>query len=468
VAAAATPPDAAGQPVAFGAAAFHGAPGPNLKAPIVAMAATPDGGGYWLVASDGGIFNYGDAGFYGSTGADHLAQPIVGMASTADGKGYWLVASDGGIFGFGDAHFYGSTGGVHLAQPIVGMAATPDSRGYWLVASDGGIFNYGDARFHGSTGNVRLARPVVGMATAPSGAGYWLVASDGGIFGFGAAPFYGSTGSTPLTAPVVAMAATPDGKGYWLAAADGGVFSFGDARFHGSMGGQTLANPVSGMAADRAGPGYWLLPTVPVASAAVVVAPLQAGDTGPAVVALQNRLNALGYWVGAADGQYGDATIQAVYALQKAAGLQPDGQAGPATDAALQSGVRPRPQSTSGYVVEVDLSRDLIMFVDNGHVLYTLNTSTGGGYTYTQDGQTNVAVTPQGHFQIFRAVDGTVTDSLGTLYRPRFFYQGYAIHGDSYVPPYPVSHGCARVSNEAINWIWADNLLPFGAAVWVY
>ena len=47
--------------------------------------------------------------------------PIVGMAATADGKGYWLVASDGGIFSFGDAGFYGSTGGLHLAQPIVEM-----------------------------------------------------------------------------------------------------------------------------------------------------------------------------------------------------------------------------------------------------------------------------------------------------------------------------------------------------------
>ena len=90
------------------------------------MAATPDGGGYWLVASDGGIFSYGDAQFYGSTGSIHLNKPIVGMAPTPDGGGYWLVASDGGIFAYGDAQFYGSTGSIHLAQPIVGMAAMPD------------------------------------------------------------------------------------------------------------------------------------------------------------------------------------------------------------------------------------------------------------------------------------------------------------------------------------------------------
>ncbi len=121
-----------------------------LNRPVVGVAATPDGGGYWLVASDGGIFNYGDAGFYGSTGAIHLNEPVVGMAATPDGKGYWLAASDGGIFTYGDAGFYGSTGGIHLDEPVVGMTATPDGKGYWLAASDGGVFNYGATAFYGS------------------------------------------------------------------------------------------------------------------------------------------------------------------------------------------------------------------------------------------------------------------------------------------------------------------------------
>ena len=118
----------------------------NLNQPIVGMATTPSEGGYWMVATDGGMFSYGDAQFYGSTGAIHLNKPIVGMAATPDGKGYWMVASDGGIFSFGDAQFYGSTGAIHLNKPIVGMAVTPDGGGYWLVASDGGIFSFGDAQ----------------------------------------------------------------------------------------------------------------------------------------------------------------------------------------------------------------------------------------------------------------------------------------------------------------------------------
>ncbi len=139
------------------------AAGSNLSGPA-GLVITPPPPGYWLVAADGGIFSFGDANFYGSTGGMTLNKPIVGMAATPDGKGYWLVAADGGIFSFGNANFYGSTGGMTLNKPIVGMAATPDGKGYWLVASDGGIFSFGDANFYGSMGGTVLNKPIVGMA----------------------------------------------------------------------------------------------------------------------------------------------------------------------------------------------------------------------------------------------------------------------------------------------------------------
>jgi peptidoglycan hydrolase-like protein with peptidoglycan-binding domain len=195
---------------------------------------------------------------------------------------------------------------------------------------------------------------------------------------------------------------------------------------------------------------------------------IQYGDTGTDVAALQQRLMSLGYWVGDPAGDFGDSTQQAVYAFQKAASLSRDGVVGPATAAALATGVRPQPRSTSGYVIEVDLTDDLMLFVNNGKVQWVLNTSTGGGYTYTDDGVTAVAETPQGTFHIFRQVDGMVTDSLGSLWRPKFFEGGFAIHGDGSVPPYPASHGCARVSNAAIDLVWANNLAPIGTTVWVY
>ena len=241
----------------FGNASFYGSMGGSaLNAPMVGMANTGDGKGYWTVASDGGIFAYGNAKFYGSMGGTHLNKPVVGIVGTPDSLGYWLVASDGGIFAFGDAAFYGSTGGLTLNKPVVGIAGTPDGMGYWLVASDGGIFAYGDAAFYGSTGGLTLNKPILGMDGVQStstpatygGTGYWLAASDGGVFAFGSAGFFGSAGSITLNKPVVGVATTPTNTGYWLVASDGGVFAYGNASFYGSMGGTTLNKPIVGMA----------------------------------------------------------------------------------------------------------------------------------------------------------------------------------------------------------------------------
>jgi hypothetical protein len=234
---------------AFGDAQFAGSAGAQpLNKPIVAMAPTPSGLGYWLVSSDGGIFNYGDAPFVGSAGSLTLSKPIVSMAPTPSGRGYWLVASDGGVFNYGDARFFGATSRLTLSRPIVSIVATPSGRGYWLVASDGGIFSFGDAKFFGSTGDLVLNKPIVAMAPTKTGRGYWLVASDGGIFAYGDAAFYGSTGDIPLNRPIVGMTTTPFGKGYWMVASDGGVFAFGDAKFQGSTGNIHLNQPIVALA----------------------------------------------------------------------------------------------------------------------------------------------------------------------------------------------------------------------------
>ena len=192
------------------------------------------------------------------------------------------------------------------------------------------------------------------------------------------------------------------------------------------------------------------------------------GDHGPAVLALQQRLASLGYWLGSPDGNFNATTEQAVYAFQKAAGIGRDGSVGPVTSAAVAHGAVPHPRSASGHVIEVDLARQLVMLVSDGKLDYVLNTSTGGGYNYTDRGVTYKADTPVGTFHVYRQTDGMVTDSLGQLWRPKFFDSGFALHGDTDVPPYPVSHGCVRVSNQAIDWIWANNLAPIGTEVWVY
>ena len=115
----------------------------------------------------------------------------VDLVRTASGRGYWIAASDGGVFSFGDAVFHGSMGGKPLNAPIVGMAATPKGDGYALVGKDGGVFTFGKLKYSGGMGDKKLNAPIVGIEVDADGAGYWLVAADGGVFAFGAG-FYGS------------------------------------------------------------------------------------------------------------------------------------------------------------------------------------------------------------------------------------------------------------------------------------
>jgi N-acetylmuramoyl-L-alanine amidase len=195
---------------------------------------------------------------------------------------------------------------------------------------------------------------------------------------------------------------------------------------------------------------------------------LRLGSRGSAVLSVQRRLAGLGYWLGAPDGVFGDSTQQAVYAFQKVARISPDGVVGPITHRALARNLRYEVRSASGNLVEINLSKGLLTIVRNGRPFETFNTSTGGGYTYWSGGYAGVARTPVGKFRVFRTVNGLDISPLGQLWRPRYFYSGFAIHGSAYVPPFPVSHGCVRVSNEAINWIWASNVMPVGISVWVY
>ena len=166
------------------------------------MAPTHDGQGYWLVASDGGIFAFGDTSFEGSMGGHILNEPVVGMVPTQDGRGYWLVASDGGIFAFGDASFEGSLGGSPPSSPIATMAPAPNNEGYWLVSQDGTVYSFGDGHNYGSVKGS--SAPATSMAATPSGDGYWVLTVDGVVHPFGKATNYGS----PATGPAAASSVT--------------------------------------------------------------------------------------------------------------------------------------------------------------------------------------------------------------------------------------------------------------------
>ena len=195
---------------------------------------------------------------------------------------------------------------------------------------------------------------------------------------------------------------------------------------------------------------------------------LKNGAKGAEVLALQKRLTELGYWNGEADGKFGGQTQQAVFALQKAAGLGRDGVVGRKTQKALDNGVRPKAKSTSGRVIEINLKRQLLMLVDDGKISQVFNTSTGSMEHYEQNGSTFLADTPSGKFRVSRQIDGWRHAPLGLLWRPKYFNGGIAVHGANSVPPYAASHGCARVSISAMNWLWKNDEMPIKTRVWVY
>jgi hypothetical protein len=227
--------------------------------------------GYWLVGSDGGIFSFGAAQFYGSTGSLHLQRPVVGITPTADRGGYWLVASDGGIFAFGDAGFHGSIPGAglnpagsglphSLNAPIVGMVPSADGGGYFMVASDGGVFAFGDARFEGSCPGIGgCSGAAVAVVPDASGNGYWVVTSTGSVYPFGDATNYGQPGAQ--ASAVTAAVATATGHGYWILDADGQVFPFGNAASLGGLapGSAGGLDPATAIFATSDGGGYWVV-----------------------------------------------------------------------------------------------------------------------------------------------------------------------------------------------------------------
>jgi hypothetical protein len=197
---------------------------------------------------------------------------------------------------------------------------------------------------------------------------------------------------------------------------------------------------------------------------------LHQGMSGSDVLALQRRLRALHYDVGAVNGSFGYDTLHAVIAFEKVQSMTRDGVVGPAVWERLTSPrtLRLLHPIANGAGVEVDLTHQVVVYAVRGHVQRIIDASTGGGYTYTSsDGSTHQAITPTGHFSIVYKRDGWVTAPLGTLYRPAYFnYDGYAIHGEGEVPSYPASHGCVRITVPAMDRF--NSKLVVGLSVWIY
>ena len=232
-----------GQVYNFGAAPALG----NTTTGAVDLDPTPTGKGYWTLNRNGQVQAFGDAADLGDVNMGKLAkgESPASLSATPAGNGYWVFTNKGRAIAFGDAPFLGDVSDVKLNGPVLGSVATPTGKGYYMVASDGGIFSFGDATFLGSMGSKKLNAPVQSLVPDADGNGYWLVASDGGIFAF-AAPFRGSLGGTTLNKPVVGMVRY--GDGYLMVGADGGIFNFSTLPFSGSLGDKPPPTPVVALA----------------------------------------------------------------------------------------------------------------------------------------------------------------------------------------------------------------------------
>jgi len=208
-------------------------------------------------------------------------------------------------------------------------------------------------------------------------------------------------------------------------------------------------------------------PTVRPGTTSTVVPPRAPAGTETQTRALQHRLAALGYDVGAADGAAGVRLAHALMAFRKVEGLARTGRPGPEVDRALAQASRPGPLVPGGAPtrVEVDLRRQVLFLWVDGSLARILPVSTGSGQRYCVQGRCEVAVTPTGTFPVGRKVAGTDVGPLGPLYYPMYFSHGVAIHGEPSVPAYPASHGCVRIPMESAAALFAQ--VPAGTPVYV-
>jgi lipoprotein-anchoring transpeptidase ErfK/SrfK len=191
-----------------------------------------------------------------------------------------------------------------------------------------------------------------------------------------------------------------------------------------------------------------------VGPARVEQAPPAPGPDPIDLVAVQRRLQELGYLLGPADGVKGQQTVAAVMAFQRVNGLSVDGVVGPRTLAALESPAAPQLRGGPDTRIEVDLTRQLAHVVRDGTRVVTLHISSGNGEAYR--GGTAYGRTPVGDFRVERRIHGERHAELGILYDPLYFHRGYAIHGSNSVPNHPASHGCVRVTRADARWLIAN------------
>ncbi len=239
----------------------------------------------------------------------------------------------------------------------------------------------------------------------------------------------------------------------------------------------TTVAPTTVAPTTTAAPTTTMAPNVEVVGSSPFPIVAVGQRNGPDTVALQDRLTQLGFWAGLSDGLYGFATTQSVMAFQKYIGLPATGKVDDTTAQYLTAyGDKAHGLADSGTLVEIDKLKQLLFIIVDGKTLWTFNTSTGSGIPYEAPNKKDPtkiekgdAITPNGLWKVTRErPDGWWEGDLGEIYRPKYFVGGIAIHGMTSVPNYPASHGCVRLSTQAMDFVWDSGLVPLGTPVWVH
>lgn len=187
---------------------------------------------------------------------------------------------------------------------------------------------------------------------------------------------------------------------------------------------------------------------------------LREGSTGSEVFLMQITLVSRGFWLSDFPGYFGSSTRHALVAFQKYSGFQRSGRLDPITryvlGATLDRAVPRVPKA--GPSVEVDISRQIMTVSNWGITNWVFDVSTGKSSTPT----------PRGSYRITRQINGLRISNLGELWRPKYFVGGYALHGSPSVPAYPASHGCVRMTNQEIDFLWSSGFAPVGTPVTLF
>lgn len=228
---------------------------------------------------------------------------------------------------------------------------------------------------------------------------------------------------------------------------------------------------VAVLAAAVAGPAGAQDTTIPPTTTTAVEPPapqtlplsgpdLAKGSSGAEVWLLQARLVERGFWLSDAPAVFGENTRHAVVAYQKFHDIPRTGRVDALTRFHL-AGTADRAlplRNNGGHTIEVDLRRQVLIVATAGRTDWVFDISSGKSSTRT----------PKGSFRIQRQINGLRRSALGTLWRPKYFTGGYALHGSPSVPAYAASHGCVRMTNAEIDYLWASGLASVGTPVTVY